>query len=474
MSQFPDAVIVQPEARPGFIRQSGAGGFLLRLLPLLLLLLLLFGCGQCYYRSGTVITITFADAHSLKPGDGIRLRSMLVGEVKTITPTSDLQAISVEAVLVPQAQAIARQTSRFWIMRPQLDLEGARGLETVIGPSYIGVQPGSGTVCTTFVGLDQPPALNVIPPGTKGVILSTAQADGLKPGVPVTYRDIPVGIVDRLSLVRNATGIDVHVLIFPQYAPLIAPETIFCRASGARFSAGLLEGVQWSVSPVKSLLLSRICLFVPENPAPEVADNARFPLLESPPSGADQWRPSLALGEDALQMPMPASLPTIVPVTLPSSGFFPGRSVGMHGVGFDTGLLVPNTAQFSPDSAQVSGHQIDATSWRKIEGGFWFLPGQFGNVPMSTGKTGEQTQIRRQDLYILYDPARQPFFLPEELLTLSEDRKSTVLQSQLTIPETWNGVPVFDRKATLAGVLTRRPGHADWCVMPLPPNTKDD
>ena len=92
---------------------------------------------------GPEITILFPDGHGLKQGDSLRYRGIDAGSVTSVVLNADLDRVVAIVSLTPAASALAREGSRFWIVRPQVSTAGITGLETAIGPRYIAVVPGA-------------------------------------------------------------------------------------------------------------------------------------------------------------------------------------------------------------------------------------------------------------------------------------------------------------------------------------------
>lgn len=64
----------------------------------------------------------------------------------------DSQGVLVRVRLEEQAKSVARQNAQFWIERPQVDLSGVSGLETMLTGAHINVIPGTGPAEKYFVG----------------------------------------------------------------------------------------------------------------------------------------------------------------------------------------------------------------------------------------------------------------------------------------------------------------------------------
>jgi hypothetical protein len=80
------------------------------------------------------------------------------------------------------------------------------------------------------------------------LVLSAARRGSLKPGVPVTYREITVGKVTGYELGQTADRVLVHILIEPKYAPLVRSGSRFWNTSGVGFDIGLFNGRQCAPS----------------------------------------------------------------------------------------------------------------------------------------------------------------------------------------------------------------------------------
>ncbi len=143
-----------PQARPAGSRPSFAWLFVL----------LAVAGAFAAWRSvqteqGPLIEISFREGHGLRAGNELRHLGIAIGRVESIGLNPDASAVEVAVRLTPQGTTIARRGSRFWIVRPQVDLAGVRGLETVVGDKQLAVEPGpvGSPAEWRFVGLESPP-----------------------------------------------------------------------------------------------------------------------------------------------------------------------------------------------------------------------------------------------------------------------------------------------------------------------------
>jgi hypothetical protein len=307
------------------------------LLPLLTFLIVAVVLVLAWSRGGVTITLHFAEGHGLKPGDPIRCRGIVIGEVRSVRLDTDSGGVTVQAELHGEMREVARAGSRFWIARPQADLTtGVRGLDTVVGAKYIIMLPGGGEPQTDFVGLEEPPILETVEPGGLEVVLKAHRLAGLRPGAPVTFRQVRVGSVLRVALASDASAVHAHAYIRPAYARLVRDNSVFWNTSGVRFQAGLRSGVAFSVESAESVLTGGVALATRYPPGKEVASGHPFDLKSEEPKEWEKWRPALPLTD--ARLPEQAVPPRPVPAALLYRT--PGRLYGTHS-NTRRGLVVP-------------------------------------------------------------------------------------------------------------------------------------
>ncbi len=113
--------------------------------------------GRAWSQRGTLVTVILEEGHGLKAGDAVSYRGIGVGQVRSVTLDPDTGGVRVVAGLRSKGDRLSRAGSRFWVVRPQLGLSGTAGLETIVGPRYLAVYPGTGSRQRYFVGLNEPP-----------------------------------------------------------------------------------------------------------------------------------------------------------------------------------------------------------------------------------------------------------------------------------------------------------------------------
>jgi hypothetical protein len=327
------------------------------LFPLLAIALVAWLLQTYYHERGIPIQITFHEGYGLKAGDALRYRGIDVGVVQQVELAPDLGTIYVNARLIPSARDVARQGSKFWIVRPELGLSGASGLETLVGANYIRVLPGQGGVEKHFTGLETPPLLDLLEPGGVEILLTTSGQSGLRRGAALSYRQVIIGTVLNIDLAKDASSVEARVYINPKYTHLIREQAKFWKVGGAKFSAGL-TGLSWQIDSLQSLISGGVMMAVPPSPGQPVTAGQRFPLHDEPQQAWLEWTPYLS------PLPHQASeRPQLLPVSLrwDNSGWFKHLHAKRRDgwvLPLRHGLLAPLNLFVAPDYAKADSVQL--------------------------------------------------------------------------------------------------------------------
>ncbi|HUE91511.1 PqiB family protein [Pseudomonas sp.] len=251
-------------------------------------------------QKGVALTIRVERGDGLSPGTAIRYKGLDVGKVESIELTDDLQAVILHARITQATAQIARAGSRFWVVKPEVSLTRAANLETLVTGQYLEVQPASkpGPTQLVFTASDLPPsaAENVTEQGLR-LVLSAARRGSIKPGVLVSYREIPVGKVTDFELGPTSDRVLIHVLIEPRYAPLVRSGSRFWNASGIGVDAGLFSGVKVRTESLEALLEGGIAFASPDNPqmGGPAQPGQTFALHDEVNEEWLRWAPKIAL-----------------------------------------------------------------------------------------------------------------------------------------------------------------------------------
>lgn len=249
-------------------------------------------------EKGVALTIRVPRGDGLNPGTAIRYKGLDVGKVERIELTDDLQAVILHARVTLATQQIARVGTQFWVVKPEVSLTRAANLETLVTGQYLEVQPSAqkGAVQLSFMAAEAPPKASVREQGLR-LVLSAARRGSIKPGVVVSYREVPVGKVTDFELGPTSDRVLIHILIEPRYAPLVRTGSRFWNASGIGVDAGLFSGVKVRTESLEALLEGGIAFASPDNPqmgGPAQAGQT-FALHDEVKEEWLRWAPKIAL-----------------------------------------------------------------------------------------------------------------------------------------------------------------------------------
>jgi paraquat-inducible protein B len=308
---LPVAIVVPPSRRPSAIW----------LVPLVAVIISTMVVVQAWRQRGIPIEIRFERSEGLHAGDALRYRGVDIGRVRSVSLSDDGEAVSVHAYLFRNAMAFSRAGTRFWIVHPQVGFQGVSGLDTVIGPRYIGAEAGNGPAMASH------PGLNAAPPpratsGSRHLTISADVLGGLHPGSPITYRQIPVGTVVSATLASDANVVTIDALIDAPYVDLVRANTVFWNASGIDLAGGIFKGLSVEVDSLQSLLVGGLAFATPNQPGATTADGHHFILARDIPKTWREWQPSIPVGGALLPSGQVAVWPARTRISYQRGGFW--------------------------------------------------------------------------------------------------------------------------------------------------------
>lgn len=282
------------------------------IVPAIVLLISCWIGWQAWNERGIAIVIRLTEAHGLKVGDHIRYRGTSVGDVRAMRLADDLDGLIVTARLNRDAAMLARSGSRFWVVRPAVTLDGATGLDTLVGPRYIAVLPANPSTTTElqreFIALDHPPLIESFHPDDLEVLVHSRQRGSLAPGVPVLHRQVRIGTVLSVGLTSDAGGVEARLHIQRAFVPLIRENSRFWDSGG--YSAKLdWRGVNVELDSWQTLVTGAVAVATPplEQAGAVVRTGHRFTLAPDPQRAWLDWEPLISIGNELL--PHGRSLP---------------------------------------------------------------------------------------------------------------------------------------------------------------------
>jgi paraquat-inducible protein B len=261
------------------------------LVPILATIVAVILLLQWLHTRGPLVTITFNDAKGLTIDAPIMYRGAVVGRVERVQLDSNASTVFVAARLHASALPLARKGARWWIVRPEVSLEGVSGLDALISPRYLTLSVGTGPPLFSFVGSASSKIEGV------SFTLITDSISGITLSTPLYYRGLVVGSVSNIQFAPNAKLVLIDIVVNNKYSNLIRTNTKFWSISGIDLDVGF-TGVSMNIGPVASLLKGGIQLATPDPPEKNAPAGYGFRLEEEMDEDWLDWSPSLPLSRD--------------------------------------------------------------------------------------------------------------------------------------------------------------------------------
>ena len=250
MSETPPEVSVKP-VRKAFL----SGASVVWLIPLLALVVALGVAWRSYNERGPEIQIEFESGAGIAAGQTeLKYRNITVGRVESVGFTEGLGKVVATVRVDKSVAPFIDSSAVFWIVEPEVTLQGVSGLSTVLSGVYIegSWDEEAGQPQYRFQGAGGAP---LIRPGQSGLQIafrSTATGQ-LTDNAPILFKGIEVGRVGRAKIAPGGTFAIAEALIFEEHRDLINQSTRFWDTSGFSVSIGT-AGAEIDFSSLATLL----------------------------------------------------------------------------------------------------------------------------------------------------------------------------------------------------------------------------
>jgi paraquat-inducible protein B len=242
---------------------------------------------------GPVITIHVHDGSALKVDQTtVNHLGVPIGKLIGLALSPDAKQVELTVQLKKSASAFAKTGTVYWVVRPQVSITNIQGLDAITTGPYLESSPGDGPPVSEFDGLERAPS--ALQPGLH-IVLHAPRVERAQPDAPVYYRGVQVGIVDKIDLSSDATGIDVHCLIYWRYMPLVRTDSKFWVVKGIDLQGGLFSGVQMKVDSLRSIVAGGVTFATPDTKTSTAPQDSQFPLYDEPEKKWTDWSPAISL-----------------------------------------------------------------------------------------------------------------------------------------------------------------------------------
>ncbi|OWT53483.1 PqiB family protein [Candidimonas nitroreducens] len=212
------------------------------LIPILAAVIGLSLVVRAWMQIGPVVTISFESADGLEVGQTkVRYKDVAIGVVKDIKVSQDRSRVLVKIQISrDSSDYVAREGTRFWVVRPRLGITGVSGLGTLLSGAYISVdttnsQAGGSAAKYHFTGLEKPPEVASDRPGRRYTV-TAPDLGSLEIGSPVYYRRIQVGRVVGYDLDPGGSKVRIQIFVDAPNDKFVTRDARFWNVSGINIS----------------------------------------------------------------------------------------------------------------------------------------------------------------------------------------------------------------------------------------------
>lgn len=243
-------------------------------LPILTLVVGVWLMWQSWVNQGLTVYIEFPTGEGMSANETqVRYKGIPVGVVKKLSAHKDNDNVLAEVLFHPDfARFDLPSDTRFWLVQPQVSLQGVSGLNTLLTGNYLAIQLGSSEETShDFIARDHAPPMIANTPGLHIRLLSE-QLASVSVGTPIYYRQIQVGSVQAFALSDDKKGVLIDAQILPEHMDLVHKNSRFWNASGVQINAGL-SGINVHTGSLLSMLFGGIALSDDNDPQSPTSEN---------------------------------------------------------------------------------------------------------------------------------------------------------------------------------------------------------
>ena len=238
------------------------GFSLIWLVPLLTLLIGIWLAIEFYKDQPVSISVLFPSGDGLdKDKTEVRFKGLKAGIVTDIQYDAIHSGVVVTVDIDHRLKVYLSEGAEFWLVKPEISVNGIKGLDTLIRGNYIGFKPQQGVPKREFIALDKPPPPDEDDPGLR-VTLQASELGSLNIGSPVTYKKINVGSVQGYQLNKDGSSVSISLHIEPEYAYLVRKGSRFWNGSGITLTGGL-SGFEVKTNSLASIVGGGVSFHTP-------------------------------------------------------------------------------------------------------------------------------------------------------------------------------------------------------------------
>lgn len=214
-------------------------------------------------EQGPQVSISFKTAEGIEVGKTkVKYKNVDIGTIEHIKFSDDFSNVILTAEFNKGSEKFLKRSTRFWVVKPRLGLQGASGLSTLVSGAYIEIEPGPGADQRHFVGLEKQPVVKADEQGVE-VTLVTQNLGSVDRGSPIYYQGLLAGEVLGHDLGNDRKSVYIHAFIKDPFDQLIRGNTNFWNVSGINVSMGA-DGFKVQTESIRSMMFGGIAFDTPE------------------------------------------------------------------------------------------------------------------------------------------------------------------------------------------------------------------
>ncbi len=209
-----------------------------------------------YSKLGPKIYITFKNSGGLEPKQSfIKFRDVKVGVIEKVEILKGSDGVMVVARMNKDVEPFLNETTRFWLVKPEISIGKIRGLDALVSGTYIQMYAKLGKERRRFFkGLEEPPT-SLFEKNGKTFKLISQKSYGLSQGSPVYYKQIKVGRIEKV-LERDGRVL-VYIFVKEPYYRKINGSTRFWNIQNVDISIEQM-GLNIELNPLAQVILGGV------------------------------------------------------------------------------------------------------------------------------------------------------------------------------------------------------------------------
>ena len=241
------------------------------------------------------INLVFTNIEGLDTKDAkLVYKGIKVGKIIDIKLNENLQVLNAKAYLYDEFKNLASKTSVFYIVKPNISLQGVSGLDTIIKGSYINIIKGEGALASSFDVYSNRPQNSKLQKGLR-VTLRSKNSASLSLSSSVYYKKIKVGEIENIDLNTNAKFVNINLFIYDRYKKLVRVNSNFYNVSGIDMDISLVGGAKIKADSLSTVILGGVSFSTPNEYGKKAMDKRVYTLYDEAKIEWKNYNPEIIL-----------------------------------------------------------------------------------------------------------------------------------------------------------------------------------